>query len=617
MHLVLRPLALVFVGAALLASASAQDPAAEPRGGSFVIDGERFEVERAEIARRRELAARLDPALPPSRLRALAWARAIAARGAESRGLEVDPEAFERWMIDQHAHAADAWTTDGALDRAKLQRFVEAIGFASVADYEAFQRERYLAQLFVESEIPRPEPDEAAIRERFTANASVYRITALVFAPETVGPDDEVDRENPVAVDEYRRWYARLDEQQRRLFDDRDHPALAADVLYVRFDDKSPDELQAWLESRRRADGRTIAEVVADWEPEPLDRAKIFSRWVNERRRVLARLNALVPLGADDQASFEAVEDAMLREWRVIRYVAEVWKELDERTEPIDMEAESVRTGLPLRRIPLTPFHQLVNDVELRGDAVYPMRRLEPGEILDYTANTQVPASIYYFGGPVEQPGFHVSIWQLRRFEDMRARPAEEVIDRAWPVFLRSRAWTIAQRSLAAFGDAWRKAMTAEIGELEKPTPEDLARIRRELFPTMAEEAENAEILTPIFVRPERASDAAGGDAILGLRVQRFLESQWRRLRALSDTGLVAGEVIALMTDRDRYVGVLPRIDEVIPPRPGRFEADVVARRAAEAELRAEMEELWAQQVEEAWAWERMSERYALELEAE
>lgn len=619
----------------------AQDDTWTFEAGTFEYAGETVTVTSEELAQHARWLRGLRPDAGRADELSAVWARAVRTRSAQIAGIEVDEKDFARWMEDQHAPLREEWMVDGRVDAIRFNQFLKRRGYArDIETYEAQCRLEYLGEKFVAREFPEEEPTDDDLRAHYRRLQTTYVLSALTIAPETLSERYVVvpDRESEKFKELFRKWYESLPDRRKIIYDDVERPAVSCEAVFVLFGYHTIDSFKKWFETPLPT-GRSMQELTADIEPKPFDRAKIFQRWVAFRRVHYPKIAEAAPDGADDRASFEVVEDHLIREWKTIRYLGRVYRELAEREkngEVLDLKKVAEDIGLPYRHYPLSPMRVLVNDIdnnfELRGDHPYSMRRTAPGKLYSYTTLADNPSNDYYANGVVDQPGYHASIWRVLASEEMRVQPADVVMERAWPDFERALEWKNAEVLFGYFAKRYLEMLKAWVeeadGQLEKPASKAEAqersrRLSREARKATFDEAVKSagaigRVLGPFYLRPGRKRGRnAIQDGPIGQRVHNFLEFEWDRISGGESTDLEKGDVLPDATSESRRLHVVLRVDDVIRPTSSRYESDPTGRERARAALEAERRNARLRAIRTAYAWPNVALKFSIKTENE
>ena len=617
---------LFFVSLPLL---PAQDEAApELSGGSFVIDGVQVEVSSETFARHLALIRGLNPQSKYARQLNLAWARTIRTEGARARGLELDEKAFESWMMSRHASERRKWMVAGRVDLDKFAEYLRSRGFEDRADYEAFCRDEFLGEKFVESEFPKLPPTVAEIRRRWEAVTGMLVVYALCFAHETLAKAPELNPDDLSDRALFRTWWDSVADSRKILYDDVERPAVEQETVYVRFAGHTIQTFEKFFDEDR--EGGSFAERTADYELTPLILGKMYERWRSFRKSHYSNINAATPDRSSDQDSFGIVRPHLEREWRMIEYLGRVYAEAKESEKSVDMKALAEKHGLRYRHLPMTPTQFLTGDRDgdgdLRSDHPLYIRRNEPGEIFRYETKPLSVGNIYYVDGPVDQPGYHASVWRLLRKEDMRVLSAEEAIPHAWDDFEIANRWRLQIERIGRFetelGLRTRLAVETGMAAVEPPPTgrekdrlerEIEARTRRSLFPGLVARTDGARLLGPFFVRlNERSSATPRLEGPLGARVANLLARDWRLIGGPEGTEFEDGQVLDSYRDAARRVQVMVRIERVVRPSEDRYARDGKGRDAAEQTLRAEREARRLSEIRRIYTYPNIVHKFSL-----
>ncbi|MEZ6196453.1 MAG: hypothetical protein R3F20_12110 [Planctomycetota bacterium] len=611
-----RSLALaLFLAAVLPPRGLGQDGA--PRGGSFEIEGRVVTVAPETIAGHLAVIRRIAPEAKAPRQLELAWERAFRVESARALGLGDDEEGFRAWMRRAHRDLWDSVIVDDAIDRGRLEAYARERGFGGLRPYEAYCRDEYRGSAFLDRMSPPAEITEEAIHARFLALGTSFLVEAIAIAPETLPDELTPRREVPADRAAYEQWYALVPDALKVTFDDAEHPALGAEALHVRYGDFSMETFRHWFEKARPGlEGRSLAELTADLEPGPVDVARMQRAWAEGRRSSFAKLNAELPNGLDDQNSFLLVDAHLERIWRTTKYLERLWRAYRASETPIDLEAEAARHGFSYRRVPFAVRRDFDNDPVLPGDHSKPLLdATAPGEFLDYnTGASTKETSIYFADGVVQQPGLYSAIFRLLEKESMRVRAADEVIDRAWPEFVRFGRWNAAQQAARAFAGTWRARLGEELAKTRDASGAiDEAAARRAAFAALEIPA-YAQRISRLFVRPfdSRHPRARSSDR-LGRRVQSFLEWRWAETARRGPEGPYAvGDVLDLAIGLDYRVAVLARIDRISPTPEARWGRDPALRERAIRSLENDRDEARVELTRSRFDLERLRSRHAL-----
>jgi hypothetical protein len=611
-------LVFIFCGANL--AAQDRDNPLQLRGGSWKFRDKTIEIGPEIIGRHVETLRRLSPRQPrEERLRA-AWQRAFRVESARSLGLGEDEEAFLAWMTEAHRSLQSAMTNKGELTRASLEEFARERGFSSLAAYEDFCRDEYRSRCLIDMlEPPRPITEEM-LRQRFDAMGTEMLVDALAIGPETLDDTLIPDPSDEKAREAYRNWFARLPESYKLTFDDRDHPALEAEAIYVNFRNRSPEEFHAWFtKANPELEGRSLDEVTAELGIEPTedDEGRIYRRWVEHRRANLSFVNAGLPSGLSDRESYPLVRPYLIEVWKTIRYLEVIWNDLRTRPNRVSFADEARRRGLSFRHIPMQVRWSFDNDPVLPGDHSQPLlKKTEVGDILDYNTGARSRKDSAYFAeGVVDQPGLHASIFRLIRREPMRVRQAEEVLERAWPAFVAYGRWQAAQQVARVTARNWKNLLVDEAKKMQAAgEAEDEVALRKRAFARLSRNAPQCELVERIHVKPfGDRRPRAKREASLGRRLQSFIEWRWQELAKAGPEGAYhPGLVLDFVIDLDYRVAALVRIRAIRRPRPEQWERDRGLRQRALESLREDADKRRLEIAQERLSVDKLREEFSL-----
>lgn len=580
---------------------AAQEEQLQIEGGSFVWNGQELKVEADTLARHYAIIGRVEPDTDPATRLERAWARAIRLEGARAAGLELDETAFRSWMRERHATFVNL-VAEGELRGADIGKawsnYVRERGFADPEEYEAACREEYLGERFVALEFPDTDTGEAALRQRFTEMHTAYEVSALVFAPETLERRPELDQKDEAARALFGSWWQTLPEQRRRIYDDRERPASEVECLFYRFSGRSRAEVKEFFERKRPTTGDSLAEATAHYVISPLERHKMGMRWLQNRRTTYAQINGELPTGLDDEASFELVQDHLDREWRILRYLGDLWRELKAAPVPADVAGAALHHGFEYRHYDLQTNYKLQEDLDgggvLVGDHPLGFRRTKPGEIFDYNTRSESPEKVYYVEGVVDQPGLHASIWRLIRFEGQRVLSAEQGLPLAWKDFLAANDYRLALDCALRFAGELERRVNEEVAAR---SPEDgAARARIEIDFARREFADyfdqgkslvkQARVIGPFVARPfEPITGIENERGQLEQRVLDFVDREWTGFVGPIGSALEEGQVLPMARSDRRGIALMLRIDKIHRPSATLFDRDPAGRERARVAL--------------------------------
>lgn len=585
----LRP----FLAALLLTGAlAAQQASRRVEGGSWTWGDKKIEVSGATLSGHIETLRRLAPLQSKDdRLRA-AWQRAVRIETARALGLGEDQAGFLRWMSEAHAGDQARLLQNGKPNRKILEAFARDRGFSSLAAYETFCRDEYRGRCLLDQLSPPRPIREAEVRERFDAMATEMLVDVIAVAPETLDEQLVPRPEDPKAREAYRNWYRLLPNRLKITFDDREHPALEAEAMYVNFRRRDPAELKTWFETKRpELKGASLADRTQHLVPTEKDETRLYRRWVEHRRRNYAYLNATLPSGLSDRESFERVREPLTITWKLVKYLEEAWQALAPRGPEVSLADEARRRGLAFRHLPMQVRAAIDNDAVLPGDHSQPLlKSTEPGAILDYNTGFD-PEKIgpYLAQGVVDQPGLQASVFRLLRKEPMRVRSAEEVRERAWPEFVRYGRWQAAQQTARRLAQAWKRILAEEAKSTDEANrSRDARAVRSRAFTRFAKGAQQARIVRRLHVKPfgDRRPRARRDDA-LERRLQSFIEWRWSELaKAGPERDWAAGDVLDFVLGIDYQAAALVRIRVVRRPDERRWTLDRGLKERARRSLR-------------------------------
>ena len=587
-------------------------------GGTFRLGDRSITLTKDDIARHYAFVQGLNPRLSHADLYEAAWARAIRLQEANDAGIEAPESEFRAWMAKRHASRRMDWTdAEGHVLPERLQSYVARFGCKDVSEYEARCREEFLSERFVEASTGTKPPTDEEVRRRFDSLFQTLKIETFVLAPETLARRPKLSRDSEEDRALFRSWWASLPERMKLRYDDAERPAIEAEVIYARFDDKTAESFKAWFTTPLPGPGKSMAELTQSYALDDVARARLFERWRETRRGGHAWLNRSVTPGLDDEQSFRQVLPGLEREWKVIRYMGELWKRLDEGQEPLDnMKEVAKRWGLEYRHIPLTALWRLTRrESGLPGDHPIHIAKTEPGSLFRYKTNPQKGSSLYFVDGVVDQIGRHASIWRLLAKEPLRAPTADEAMQRAWSDFEDANAWRLAEAMGRRVTQRLMEKLPAK-WKAKRTDPEFTAGRRQALKPLFnlaVGGVKDGRVLGPFVVRPfQPEMEAPLYRGALGRRISNVFRTKWPEVGGPLGTLYASGDVLDPYIDTTRRLYLIPRILEVILPGDHRWEQDATARATARDSLLGESRREQFRKIRSHWRWPGIVLKYQL-----
>ncbi len=587
----------VFVFLLVSASNSLFAQENEPiEGGSITWKGKQYEIPAGEIERHLEIIRGLNPKLDSASQLHEAWCRAIRLTCARAEGIKLDNEKFVTWMSKRH-RALRAQLARDPNPQEGLQRWFMGLGFKNLAAYEAACSEEYLGELFVSQEFPEIDTDASLLRARYDDMFTAYEVAAVAFAPETLNGYQPLDPKDEKSKELFRSWWKSLPDAKKKIMDDQDRPAIEAETLYFRFNDKSIDELKELFEKERPEIGGSLKTLTAKYELTNDDLYKIATRWQQKRRGSMSQWNGEVPANSTEEEAFVFIRPHLERIWRLIRYLGDVWQEINNAEGTVDFKELAKKRGLNYRYIPLTPTRLLTGDPELPGDHPLYMRRTKPGHLYSYTSSGDKPGSLYYTNGVVDQPGLHAGVWRLIQAQEMRVRDADEMMATVWDRFELANRWrvTFEQANLLRNElDRQVSSYIAEISKTKKLTPAERqvaeASFAKKNFARFFDPRlsllKNAKVIPDLFIRPyEGKKISPNYKGPVGVRASNYLKMGWNQIVGEIGTKLEEGQIIPLAFSHERRIGILTQVKKIHRPSDRRWKIDVAGRQAAKLSL--------------------------------
>ncbi len=587
-------------------------------GGTFRIGDRSITLTKDEIARHYEFVRGLNPRLSHADLYEAAWARAIRLEEAKEAGIEAPEREFRAWIAKRHASRRLDWTdAEGRVLPERLKSYVARFGCEDLAEYEARCREEFLSERFVETSMGTKPPTDEEVRKRFDSLFQTVKLETFVMAPETLVKRPRLSRDSKEDRALFKSWWGSLPERMKLKYDDAERPAIETEVIFARFDDKTAESFKEWFHAPRPGPAKSMAELTRSYVPDDMVRTRLFERWKLTRRGGYAWLNRSIPPGLNDEQSFREVLPSLEREWKVLRYMGELWRRLRDGEEPLDnMKEVAERWGLEYRHIPLTALRRLTSRASgLPGDHPIYLAKIEPGSLFRYETNAEKGASLYFVDGVVDQIGRHASIWRLLAKEPLRAPTADEAMERAWADFEDANAWRLAE----AAGRAIAKRLTSKLADSWKQPRSDLdfragrRHALRPLFNLAVGGVKDGRILGPFVVRPfQPEMEAPLYRGPLGRRIINLFRTNWPEIGGPLGTIYAPGDVLDPHVDAARRLFLIPRILEVIPPGDLRWERDATARTTARESLMGESRREQFRKIRSHWRWPGIVLKYRL-----
>ena len=601
-----RSLALLVLVLALSSHlVNGQEKAPDVTGGSFMMGEKEVTVPAEEIAHHYAFIKGRNKDVPHDRAYELAWARVIRLRLARAAGITVDRDDLQEWMQKQHVSLRIEWLDEqGRIDPARLKAYLARFGCETLEEYEEYCREEYLGELWVTRDDTPDVFSEEEVRKRFDSLNQRIVVRGLVISPETIDRMPEMDKENPEHRKLFAEWWDSLSDQAKKVYDDRDRPAIEAEVIYVRFDEHTVESFKEFFESRRPGLGKSLDELTTHFALSELERTKLIRRWIDKRRNAHAWAARSLEPGLNDKESYEKIEPHLVREWRVIKHLGEVWNEIAESHDAVDMRKLAEQRGLLYRYVPLTPSRELQSIKSgLPGDHPLYMQKSGPGDLFRYRTSPENAANYYFVDGVFDQPGYHASIWRVVKTEGMRVLPAEEAIDKAWHDFEPAVHWQLAEGEAKRFVEIFGNKVQAYLGERER-TIEAMSEGRRATFNAAVDEAKIGKFIGPFHLRPFRVVlQQPLYKGSLGRRLDNLLNNRWPYIAGSAGTIFEKGTVTAPYRDAKRQIHVVFVVEEAHLPDDEIWQRNAAMRTEARRSLEADARRDRRAQTRREWSW--------------
>ncbi len=593
------------------------------KGGSIVWKGKKIQIPASEIMRHLSLVAILNPKANAADKLLLAWSRAIRLSCGQAENIEIVPAKFEKWMRDRHLQLR-AELASAPNPAEAYASWVQKRGFQDRVAYENACREEYLGELFVALEFPEIDTDLGMLRKHFDLMFTAYDVSVVAFAPETVDSYEPLDPKNEANKTLFKSWWNSLPDAAKRALDDHDRPAIEAEVLYFLFGDKSVAQMKEFFERDRPEIGGSFQSLTAKYKLTDQVIYKMAMRWQQNRRSTMSRWNGEVPTGASEQDAFNSIQPHLERVWRLIKYLGDIWQEASAAGPDVDFKALAAKKGVRYRHVPMTPTRKLTGDKTLFGDHPLYMRQLKPGALYSYTSFGNEDGSIYYTNGVVDQPGAHAGVWRLIRSQEMRVRPADEMMAAAWDRFEEANKWRIAFERATLFRDELDRQVAAHIKQRKAKGPLDAqgqaaaeAEYASEsfsgFFDPKLSPVKNAAVVPNLFIRPEdRRIVSPNYRGRLGVRVANYLTMGWQKIIGAPSTSLSPGQIIPMAFSHERRLGVLTRINNIHRPSEKRWKIDVAGKAAARRDLELGAQRNRTQRIRRAYAFPNIFQKFSI-----